>query len=62
MSDANLVAEDLCLQPRLRVALVTDQRTWSYRDVQDLANRYGNHVPVLRHPAPRPQRVRPARC
>ena len=25
-----------------RVALVTDQRTWSYRDVQDLANRFGN--------------------
>jgi len=25
-----------------RVALVTDQRTWSYRDVQGLANRYGN--------------------
>ncbi len=25
-----------------RVALVTDQRTWSYRDVQDMANRYGN--------------------
>lgn len=25
-----------------RVALVTDQRTWSYQDVQDLANRYGN--------------------
>lgn len=25
-----------------RVALVTGQRTWSYRDVQGLANRYGN--------------------
>ena len=25
-----------------RVALVTDQRTWSYRDVQGMANRYGN--------------------
>lgn len=25
-----------------RVALVTDQRTWSYRDVQALANRYGH--------------------
>ncbi len=25
-----------------RVALVTDQRTWSYRDVQGLANRFGN--------------------
>ena len=25
-----------------RVALVTDQRTWSYRDVQALANRFGN--------------------
>ena len=25
-----------------RVALATDQRTWSYRDVQDLANRFGN--------------------
>ena len=25
-----------------RVALVTDARTWSYRDVQALANRYGH--------------------
>ena len=25
-----------------RVALVTDQRTWSYRDVQQMANRFGN--------------------